>query len=263
MNFKQFIIIITAFFLSANFMSCSKDELLPDLEGNLVGYIYTFDEFRNLLNDHSGVLITAFGVNKEYKVISDEEGRFEFVNLPAGTYEIHFEKSGFGTLKQFGIKHLGGEPTVLGMPFGHDSNGLAFFLIEVPTTGIDDLRIENDSVYCEFSFIKPEPDFLLVRLYFSSTDNFELQSAQFVIDLFIRKNGTIYTAKMKYNDFPFKVGEKVFFRGRTSPYYGSGITLFNGRVIVGIEYYFDYESNSMVYPSLGNKSAQYFFIVKE
>jgi hypothetical protein len=256
--------LLAVIFISVTFLGCSKkDGFLPDLEGNLVGYVYTFDEFRILLNDHSGVIVTALGLNNEYKVATDKEGRFEFVNLPAGTYEIHFEKTGFGTLKQFGIKHLGGQPTVLGMPFNQGSYGSAFFLIELPTTQIANMQIANDSLFCEFSFMKPEPDYLSMNMYFSSEDNFQIESAMLKMGVSVIKKGTLYSAKLNMSNFPFKSGEKVYFRGLTSPNYESGITLFDGRIIGGISYYFDYENNIMVYPSLGNKSAQYFFIFQE
>jgi|GEM_PF-1048075 len=263
MKSRQCNILATIFLLSVILQSCTKKEFLPDLKGSLVGYVYTFDEFRNLLNDHSGVIVTALGLNNTYKINTDKQGRFEFVNLPAGTYEIHFEKTGFGTLKQFGIKHLGGQPTVLGMSFNYGSYGSAFFLIEMPTTQIVNMQIVNDSLYCEFSFVKPKPDALSMNMYFSSVDNFEVESAMLKMGVWVIKKGTFYSTKINMIDFPFKAGEKVYFRGLTSPNYESGITLFDGRIITCIGYYFDYENNIMVYPSQGNKSAQYFFIFQE
>ncbi len=84
--------------LSIPFFSCSKEELVPNLEGSLVGYVYTFDEFANLLDDHSNVQVTALGL-EHFTTLTDKKGRFEFQGLPAGTYELHFEKEGFWHVK--------------------------------------------------------------------------------------------------------------------------------------------------------------------
>ncbi len=260
MKSRQYMIIVAVFFLSTILQDCKKNEFLPDLKGSLVGYVYTMDEFSQLLSDHSGVLITALGINEKYSTFSDKNGRFEFKGLPSGTYELHFEKKGFGTLKQFGIQHLGGEPTILNMLFGREINGSAFIIYELPTTEITYLNFEKDIIYCECSFSKPEPDFIVIQMYFSLQDNFDLQSAQFLVpSQRLPKDGEGYKGG-RYFTLPFKPGEKVFFRAAASPFYNSSIVLFN-RYFFGIDSYFDYESNQTVYPALGRVSAQYSFIV--
>ena len=93
--------------------ACHKVNLLPDLEGNMVGFVNTFDEFSNQLQDRSDVLVSAEG-SEGYTAYTDKAGRFEFIGLPNGTYELVFTKAGFDTLKRSGIKHLGGTPTILG-----------------------------------------------------------------------------------------------------------------------------------------------------
>jgi len=76
-------VIILLFLCSFYFTSCTKEELVPDLEGNLVAYAFTFDEFAELLDDHSGVIVTTSG-GKEYTAITEKSGRYEFKRLPAG-----------------------------------------------------------------------------------------------------------------------------------------------------------------------------------
>lgn len=99
---------LLALLLPFVFHGCSKEDYLPGLTGKMVGHIYTFSQFGKLLDDHSQVKITAIGMDESYTVNSDQSGRFELTELPTGTYELHFEKSGFGVLKQFGVQHLGG-----------------------------------------------------------------------------------------------------------------------------------------------------------
>ena len=261
MKSVKYNIIISVIVLFGISQSCKKTDLLPDLKGSMVGYVYTFDEFSQLLDDHSKVLISALGNQKTYQVFSDKNGRFEFENLPAGTYELHFEKQGFGILKQFGIQHLGGEPTVLGMLFGHDSNGSAFFIYELSTTEITLLNIENHNIYCNCSFSKQAPENLGIQLYFSMVDNFDIQSAQFVIPSErLQKDSAGYVAQESFS-LPYKQGDKVYYRACPAPLYGSAIGMFNHRFIFGIDSYFDYGIHQVVYPALGKVSAQYSFIV--
>lgn len=276
MKFKQYIFIVTVYFVSVILQSCTENVILPDLKGNLVGYIYTFDEFSQLLDDHSGILITALGITGEYHTFSDKNGRFEFKGLPAGTYELHFEKSGFGTLKQFGIKHLGGEPTILYMVFDPAVNGNAFFMYELPTTEITYLRIVNNMIYCECSFTKPEPAAIALQLYFSLQDNFDIQSKQYIIpSLRLEKDGGGYSSYWLTSTYwltvipspPFKPGDKVYFRACASPLYyggiGQNVINLHGRHLFGIDSYFDYENNQTVYPALGKVSAQFSFVFPE
>jgi hypothetical protein len=256
-------------FVSILIQDCKKDEFLPDLKGSLVGYVYTFDDFSQIKNDHSGVLILALGKNEIYRTFSDRNGRFEFKNLPAGTYELRFAKPGFGTLRQFDIKHLGGEPTVLNMVFDHSSNGSAFFLYELPDTKISDLNIKNDSIYCNCSFTGAQHESMYIQLFVSRQDNFDSKSAELILNnLNIAKKGDKYSGQLYYlttferiPGLPFKPGEKIYFRACASPFYASGITLFNHWYLFGIDSYFDYESNRVVYPALGKESAQYSYIM--
>jgi hypothetical protein len=134
---------ITAlFFLS---FSCTKTVTVPDLEGSLVGFVFTYDEYGNLLENHDNVLITTLGTGN-YTTKSDKNGRFEFKGLPAGTYDIELEKEGFGTMKQFGIQHLGGKPTLVNQS-EYDYIMSAFSLIQTPTSSINNLSLINDTIF--------------------------------------------------------------------------------------------------------------------
>lgn len=269
MKSRQYIIIATAFILSFIFQNCKKNEFLPDLKGSLVGYVYTFDEFSLPFSDHSRVMINATGKNEVYSTFSDKEGRFEFKNLPAGTYELQFEKNGFGTLKQFGIQHLGGEPTVLNMVFDHSIVGSAFFLYEVPATEITNIKIERNIISCECSFTKTPPDHIYIQLHLSLLDNFDPQSLKpFVPYLRLDKSGDSYSGELYYieiydrhDGLPFKPGEKVYFRACLSPDYNANVTINYNRILTGIDTYFDYENDRIVYPALGKESTQFSYIM--
>jgi hypothetical protein len=259
MKISGSILAVTAFILTV-FLSCTKDDSLPDLEGNLVGYVFKFDEFSQLLDNHAGVLITAYGVSHKYHTYSDENGRFEFKQLPAGTYELHFDKEGFGTLKQFGVKHLGGEPTILGMPFSASSGGDAFFIFKFQTAKILDLKIENNTIKCNLTFSNTHPESVWIRVYLSNIEDFELLKGQVVLDYLAKKSGDVYAFKLNINYPPFKSGETVFLRACPCPHYSVYIVTNFNRAIHGIDTYFDYEKNIVIYPALGSESEQFSFM---
>jgi len=258
-SFRHIILLLILFHTIIT-QSCIKEDsdLLPD--GNMVGYVYTFSEFVELLEDHSGVFITTRSKSAYYQTITDRNGRFEFKNLPAGTYELNFVKEGFSILKHFGVKHLGGEPTILGMRFDYNYGSDPYFLREIPTTLIQSLYIRKDSVFCEFDFKKPPPEALFIELSFSLTDNFSLGSADFTTGAKVIRFGSVYKGKLSYTFSPFKTGDKVYFRGQVDPYSVGGVKILNNRIVSGIQYYFDYENNKTIYPALGKESDQYSFI---
>lgn len=243
------------------FNACSKEDYLPGLIGKMVGQIYTFSEFGELLDDHSQVKITAIGMDESYTVNSDQSGRFELKELPTGTYELHFEKSGFGVLKQFGVQHLGGQPTILPKANSYE---YAFFLYEIPTTTITNLSIVDDSlsVYCSFT-VPVQLDRVRVQLYYSTSDNFSLSEAEYVEAKNLWNANGYFTSILYFQDAPFDPGETVYVKAGCINEVGIFQPLNNYRTIYGIDNYFDYESNTTIYPGLGHESAQYSFIFPE
>jgi hypothetical protein len=226
----------------------------------MVGYVFAFDEFSVELTDHSGVLVIALGKENAYRTFTDKNGRFEFDNLPAGTYELQFLKEGFGTLKQFGIQHLGGEPTIVDMNFINSSYTPTFLIYQIPTPEITNLKIENHTISCTCKFSKQEPDVIALYMYFSKVKDFELKDAQYVIPVqLLAKTGENYISQGFYDAQP---GDKLYFRACVRPF-PTNIVLFDRYYVLAIDSYFDYESNQTIYPFLGKVSAQYSFIYPE
>jgi hypothetical protein len=176
--------------IAACISGCRNTITEPDLKGNMVGYVYTFDEYHNLLNTHDKVLVTALG-NGKYTTKTNVDGRFEFKDIPAGTYEVDMEKEGFGTMKQFGVQHLGGQPTLLGQAY-YDYNMYAFFLFQTVTSTITDLSYKKDTLSAILDFHGHDPStfnvFLLV--YFSGSEGFVITDAEY--------SAVVYMAKIQY-----------------------------------------------------------------
>lgn len=186
--------------------SCTKKEWQPALEGSMVGRVILFDEFGNQLNDNSGAKITAYGLDKNYVAYSDAEGRFELTGVPTGTYELHFEKAGFGTLIQTGIQHLGGQPTILG-------EGSSFFiLIKKSTAQIKDLQLRGDTLLASVSWPGDSANSVLIQLFYSSREGFSIDSAEYAEIISFGKTGTIFKGFAFVSRNPFHSGSNVYFR---------------------------------------------------
>ena len=253
-------VILLFIILSGFLCSCEKGNYIPDLEGNLVGYVYTFDEFANQLDYRSDILITAYGF-KKYKTYTDNEGRFEFKHLPAGTYELQFSKHGFCTLKQFGIKHLGGTPTTLGLSFSSGTNGRAFFIYQPPKTGIIDLSVENDTLIASFTFKTAPTDHMSLQVYLSDVPGFTRTNAKYSLSCYLRRTGEEFRGALKYSTLNLEHGSKIYFKACILNRRTSSVRDFDDRLISGIDSWFDYSTYTTVYPNLGNESDQFSFIV--
>lgn len=248
-------------FLSLLFFSsaCERENLIPGLEGSLVGYVYTFDEFANQLYDRSGVLVIATG-GKNHTAFTDEDGRFEIPELPTGTYELRFEKPGFGTLNQYGVQHLGGTPTTLGLSYSGAINSEAFFLYEIPKTRVTSASVTGDKLSCSFSFRVAEPQNMSVIMYISNTDGFKSADAVQTIGCNLTKENNSYTGILDSSLFSFSKGQKVYARVCQLMRKGA-VTDYVSRIIIGIDTYNDLTNNAIIYPNLGNESEQFSFIV--
>lgn len=241
--------------------SCTKEALVPDLEGSLTGYVYTFDEFANRLPDRSGVLVTARGL-KGYVAFTDACGRFEFKDLPTGTYQLKFLKEGFGTLIQEGIQHLGGMPTTLGLSFSGAVTSGAYFIYQIPETEITDLKVENDSLRAEFRFFASEPERMNMLLYLSDKQGFTTDQARQAIFVYLRKKSGYYKGSINYSQITFGKGEKIYCRAcilnrKTS------VSEFGDMTVAAIDTYFDYDTYKTVYPNIGDESEEFSFVNPE
>jgi hypothetical protein len=198
--------------------------------------------------------------NKHYRTTTNIAGRFEFKDLPAGTYELQIEKAGFGTMKQFGIKHLGGQPTILGLNPDYGYPAAAYFIYKMPTTEILNLHIEKDTIYGSFDFAGQQPATLELVLYFSTKQDFQVSEAEdFALQSLENTNGQNRGKLYGKGNLHFQQAEVVFSRAFIDAN-GYSIQIFEGFRLEGIDTYFDFDSNQTVYPNLGDESEQFSFV---
>jgi hypothetical protein len=245
-----FIVAIIGLWLTA----CEREVIVPDLKGNLVGYLLTYNEFEYYpLVDNSRVLIETKGLDGNYSTYSDDKGRYEFTDLPAGTYDLNFSKEGFGKSVLRGVRHLGGKPTIIGY---NDNQRMYVYtrLYKIPSTQIEDISLENDSLVAKFNFENTEKDFVPVYMYFSDHPDFENKEAEVRGFNFEKVNGQ-FRALFNKADLPFQTGAAVYCRASvvSSDLYGCL------RVNENNEYTFC-TSADIIYPTLGHESNQFSFI---
>jgi hypothetical protein len=242
-------------------LSCKEDILVPDLSGNLVGYVLTYDEFGSQTEEKGDIHITATG-NKTYSTLTDGDGRFEFKGLPAGTYELTAEKEGFGTGKKINIKHLGGKPTIVGLRFD-GSTWDAFHLCHLPLTTVASMVFENDSLTGTFVFPE-DPPYLYqqVLIYLSDQDDYATATNfKIIARFFYNKNGN-YKCPVNNALLGFAPGTTIHFKIKICSNWG---LVFESNHIDFIENntLFNYETTSYFYAAMGAESDWFSYVVPD
>ena len=105
--------------------SCTKEQGVPGPAGpqgpagasgkgsatdtaSIVGDLRIYDEFSNPLSDYSGVVVTLIGGPQQLTATTNTLGHYIFSGIATGTYDLTFQKPGYGTMKIFGLSHFGG-----------------------------------------------------------------------------------------------------------------------------------------------------------
>ena len=84
-----------------------------NLTGNIFGFVNPVDEY-GIATAKSGVTVTLDGVTPAATATTNADGRYEFVGVRNGTYNVTFSRTGLATFRRFGIGHVGGDqPTFL------------------------------------------------------------------------------------------------------------------------------------------------------
>lgn len=89
--------------------SCKKDETTPEsiTKANITGSVKLFDESKTELNG-DGMTISIDESDPIISTISNTDGTFTFENIEFGSYDLVYNRTGFGTYKIFGIIHSEG-----------------------------------------------------------------------------------------------------------------------------------------------------------
>ncbi len=250
------IVYITVAFI---FSSCSKkNEFNPYLKGDIIGYAYCFDEYGNQLEDFSDINVYT-EPGRKYHATTDKNGKYVIKDVINGTYNLSFEKEGFGTMKLFSVKHLGGYPTVMDYYYGNK----APFIYQNITTQITNFEFVNDSINASVSISSLyKPSLLQMRLFFSTEKNFAIESAQASKNLTLYEYYNVYVSYESVTEgLSFEPGNIVYYRACLFTKRVFALLLFDNVYITGTDTYFDFEKNQTIYPNLSNESEEFSFIM--
>ncbi|NVO31424.1 carboxypeptidase-like regulatory domain-containing protein [Hymenobacter lapidiphilus] len=84
----------------------------PEPRGSIYGFVRASDQNGTPVSK-AGFTVELEGIDNQ-KSTTDADGRFEFLNVRAGTYNLTYTRTGYATYKEFGVSHAGGNaPTVV------------------------------------------------------------------------------------------------------------------------------------------------------
>ena len=253
---------LSAICIAAIFLlpACSEeDEFSPYLEGDIIGYAYCFDEFGNEPEDFSGITVVT-EPGRKYSAVTDADGRYVLKGVINGTYNLSYEKEGFGTMKLQGIRHLGGSPTMM----EKYAPGYAPFVYQFISSEITGLEISNDTLRANFNTSDPyKPYFFFLRLFFSREENFSIESVEAIRNIRADELFDSYkkSVSSEINSLPFESGETVYFKACIFTEKLNALFIYNNKYVSGIETYYDFDTNTTIYPNLSHESDEFSFIM--
>jgi len=214
-------------------LGCDKSEENIFLKGNIIGFVYLVDETGYEVENKSGVNISIEGLTSS--AITNEDGRFELSDVPAGTYNIIFNKSGYGTYKRFSFQFIGGNVPA----FLYETT-----LYEKPTIEVQSLDISfTDNVINIIGEITETNQFTF-QTFFNDSSNVSNVNYDYATGKY-SYSGWAYTQfsqSIYLNQTPYSIGDEVYMVIYfINPYEEFG--------------YYDYEYQTRVYTSYKKASS--------
>jgi hypothetical protein len=218
MNVCKTIVICSILIFST---ACDKNEENNYFKGDIVGYVNLIDEFGNEIEDKSGVNVSIDGLEN---TLTNDNGRFEFTDVPAGTYKLIYNKTGYGSYKRFSYQFIGGNVPAM-------VNETALY--EIPDIEVKSLDVIFEDNRIKISVTITETNAYRFHIFFH--DNSDVTNQNFGYFYASGFTGTEFFRSLNLLDTPYSPGDKIYFVIYFYNYHDSG--------------YFDFESEKPVYPS--------------
>lgn len=92
---------------------CKENGILnTTAKGNIIGSLNLYDEGTAQISK-DGMTVSVDGSNPEISAVTNTSGSFVLSNVPLGTYNITFNKNGFGAFKKIGVVHSNTSSTIV------------------------------------------------------------------------------------------------------------------------------------------------------
>jgi hypothetical protein len=183
------------------FIGCDKNKDNTFLTGNIVGFVKLIDEVGNEVEDKSGVTVSFEEL--PHSATSNEIGRFELTNVPAGTYNLIFNKPGYSSNKIFSYQFIGGN-----IP----ANPRTRTLYELPRIEIKSLDISFNNNTIDISGSITETSKYLFRTYINDSSNVSELNYDYKSNKqsYCCSPATSISQRINLEDTPYSLGDKVY-----------------------------------------------------
>ena len=234
--------ILISLILLLGCLSCSEDDPQPEplTKAYITGQVKLFDNFTSPL-DNADMTVRIDGQDIAAK--TDAEGKFTLPDLPFGTYNLVYEKPGYGTYKIFGLIHSpynnSGSGTIIDNPGSGTFIEGTLNLGQISPTRVTGLSVEVTATDVVLTVTTDPPGSVgnekYIRYFYGSTQYFgedfvigsegqinffyseiiAIQSNPQVITIPLDEFGYTYWGEL----FLFSPGEKVFIRAFGDSYW--------------------------------------------
>lgn len=185
--------IVTALF------GCDRKEDFQNLSGTIVGFVDLCDILGAPVRDRSGVTVTI--ENTARSVVTKEEGRFELSDINAGTYNLVYEKTGFGASKLSGFQFVGGNvPALVNRKT----------LYQLPASQNTSLETSYSDGYIFISVTMEEEGLYALRFFVNDSLNVSGARYDFYRDLAPVYPLIHYTCNFQLSETPFNEGDRIY-----------------------------------------------------
>lgn len=177
--------------------ACEKDPDKKYLQGDIVGFVNIKDCNGEMPQDKSGIKVSI--ENLSFSDNTNNIGRFELKDIPAGSYYISFSKSGYGINRRF-IQFVGG-----GVPEFIAGNTI----YEIPKTKLlnPDVSFSDNEINITGQLSSPDPFHFKIFISYSSdvSDlNYDYSTPRW------STGPSQLTYSINLNNTPFEVNDNIY-----------------------------------------------------
>jgi hypothetical protein len=259
-------------------ISCTKEQGVPGATGaqgsagttgkgassdtaSIIGNLQAYNEF-GISVAPSGIVVTLSSNSQEHKDTTDASGNYVFPGIETGTYDLTFQRSGYGTMKLFGVSHFGGGTMSTNLPTN--------YLLQIPIKTVPDTLILTTDNFNQATFnLKLDTSSLQyteisedILVYIAKGRTGSPSDYDILINENINPDGIGgYTANFNKISFPniptsIKTGDTLYAVAYTfNRYIGFSSGNSSGWSDLGLSsYYMDPSTGKYVYPNLSKPS---------